>query len=436
MSWLDAAAPERMRRVAVVAPAGALRDVLARVADTGTVEMGPASGPADLAPEFEAQLAAFTATAVRASGGAALAGWVPARQLASVTASLAEVGGTVVVLPTPRGVQPPTQVGGRPLRRSLSPLVQVYGTAPYADIDPVWLAWASYVLMFGMMFGDAGEGAALLGAAVALRAGWPRWARRFRPAWPFVGGAGLMAIVFGFLYGEFFGRSGVVPTLWLDPLDKPATLLVTAAGLGAVLLAGAYALGTVNRWREGGWPSTLYAPSGIAGTGLFLGLAAIAAWWYLRGGGWLVAGAVAALTGLALAAVGFLAKAGGGPTGLTQSAIELFDLIVRLASNVVSFTRLAAFGLTHAALGLVVWEGTHALWRLGLDTPGVAGVASAAGAIAVLAVGTALAFSLEALVAAIQALRLEYYELFSRVFVDLGRPFQPWHAPVIREESP
>jgi len=98
---------------------------------------------------------------------------------------------------------------------------------------------------------------------------------------------------------------------------------------------------------------------------------------------------------------------------------------------VVSFTRLAAFGLTHAALGLVVWNGTRALWQHGGLS--LAGVASAAGAVAVFAVGTALAFSLEALVAGIQALRLEYYELFSRVFVDQGRPFRPWHVPTARE---
>ena len=58
------------------------------------------------------------------------------------------------------------------------------------------------------------------------------------------------------------------------------------------------------------------------------------------------------------------------------------------------------------------------------------------GAFAVLAiglfvVGNALAFGLEALVAAIQALRLEYYELFSRVFITQGRIFRPWRVPVV-----
>ena len=52
------------------------------------------------------------------------------------------------------------------------------------------------------------------------------------------------------------------------------------------------------------------------------------------------------------------------------------------------------------------------------------------GAVVVFLVGNALAFALEGLVAAIQALRLEYYELFSRIFEGVGRPFRPWHVPL------
>jgi V/A-type H+/Na+-transporting ATPase subunit I len=450
MSWLEVAIPVRMRRVALVAPAGALRDVLMRVAETGTVEIGPPDGLEDDAGQdnaeaqaptgltgqggtFEAQLAGYAARAVQRSGAAALSGWVPASRLTDVAGALAEAGGTVVTLRNPPGVQPPTLVGGPPLRRSVAPLVQTYGTVPYADIDPVWLAWAGYVLMFGMMFGDVGEGVFLIAVAVALRAGWPRWARRFRRAWPFVGGAGLMATVFGLLYGDCFGPNGLVPAVWLDPLDRPNTLLAVAAGVGAVLLAGAYALGTVNRWREGGWPSMLYAPSGVAGTGLFLGVGVAAAGWFTHDRVLVAVGGVVALLGLVLAAVGFTAEASGGGAGVIQVVIELFDLVVRLGSNVISFTRLAAFGLTHAALGLVVWEGTRALWRHGGLS--AAGAASVAGAVVVFAVGTALAFSLEALVAAIQALRLEYYELFSRVFTGRGRPFRPWQVPATGEEG-
>ena len=472
MSWLDAAVPARMKRIALVAADEALRDVLVRVADTAAVEIGPASGETDAAgpapaggmtrtggeaarrlqhaghpvaaaalsafrPDLdaleqagrydllagEAQLEAYAASAVRRAGTSALAGWVPASRLAAVTADVSQAGGAVVPLPYPRGVQPPTLVAGRPLRHSVSGLVQTYGTVPYADIDPTWLTWATYVLMFGMMFGDVGEGVVLLGAAAALRAGWPAWARRFRQAWPFAAGAGAAATMFGLLYGECFGPTGLVPTIWLSPLDHATTLLVVAAGIGTVMLAGAYALGTVNRWREGGWPCALYAPSGIAGIAVFLGAGVTAAGWYARQDALLVAGGALVLAGLTLAAIGFLAEAGGGATGGLQTSVELFDLVIRLGSNVVSFTRLAAFGLTHAALGLLVWEGTRALWRHG----GVLTVA----AVALFVAGTALAFSLDALVVAIQALRLEYYELFSRVFVAQGRPFRPWHVPTV-----
>jgi V/A-type H+/Na+-transporting ATPase subunit I len=470
MSWLDGVIPARMKRVALVAADEALRDVLVRVADAAAVEIGLPEGEASVpgpAPgepgaggeaarrlrhvgrpvagallsasplDFdavekagryellagEAQLETYAASAVRRSGAAALPGWIPADRVAAVAASVAEVGGAVVPLPYPPGVEPPSLVTGRPLRRSLSPLVETYGTVPYADVDPVRLAWATYVLMFGMMFGDAGEGVVLLGVAAALRAGWPGWVRRFRSAWPFVAGAGAAATAFGLLYGECFGPTGLVPVLWISPLDHATTLLLVAMGAGAVMLAGAYALGTINRWREGGWPSAVYASSGVAGTMVFLGVGVMAGGWYFHHGLLLAVGGFGALAGLALAAAGFLAEAGGGGAGRIQAAVEVFDLVVRLGSNVVSFTRLAAFGLTHAALGLLVWEGTRALWHRG-------GLLAAA-AVVVFAAGTALAFSLEALVAAIQALRLEYYELFSRVFVTQGRPFRPWHVPTV-----
>ena len=57
-------------------------------------------------------------------------------------------------------------------------------------------------------------------------------------------------------------------------------------------------------------------------------------------------------------------------------------------------------------------------------------------AIAVFVLGNALTFVLEGVVAGVQALRLEYYELFSRVFVSEGRAFQPWSVPLSEERVP
>lgn len=459
MRWRDALSPTPMTRVAVVAPEACLRQVLVRVADAGAIEferslapgdatVGEATrrlqrsaatpGPARLStagPDLdrweragrtdllagEAQLTEYLAEAVIRDDVAALLGWAPSDRVPGLAARLADIGGAVAPLPSPRGVQPPTATSPNSLRSDLTPLVNTYTTVPYADVDPTVLAGLAYVVMFGAMFGDVGHGALLVLGAFAVRGARPKRLAVLRPYWRFVAGAGLFSMLFGLLYGECFGPTGLVPTLWLAPMEHPVPLLLAGVGLGAVLLAGAYALGTVNRIRESGWPVALTAPSGLAGSALFLAAGLAVGSWYLSLA-WLAAIAVLlTLAGVVLAFVGLLAGAGGGVSGAFQALIETFDVVIRVGSNAVSFARLAAFGLTHAVLSGIVWAATAGLWQRG--------VAGAAAAIAVFAVGNALAFSLEALVAGVQALRLEYYELFSRVFQLEGRPFRPWHVP-------
>ncbi|WP_285571868.1 V-type ATPase 116kDa subunit family protein [Actinoallomurus iriomotensis] len=434
-SWRDSLRPVRMDRIAVVAPADRMRAVLVRLAGTGTVEFDDATPapapeavlsvlppPATGRPELlagEAALRAHSRASTTRDEVSAIAGWAPADTVGSLSADLAAVDGAVVVLSRPRGVEIPSMLRPGGVRGSLGSLVETYGTVPYRDVDPTPVAVGAFLLMFGMMFGDVGHGALLLLIAAAL-AFWHRLAR-FRRAWPFAAGTGLAGIVFGALYGEFFGPTGVLPALWLRPLERPATLMAAAVFVGAALLAGALALGTVNRVREAGWRAALYASSGIAGVALFAGLAVVAAGWYASLVPLVVLGAVLASLGMVLIFVGFT-----GEGGVFEACVELFDTVLGLGSNVASFTRLAAFGLTHAALGSIVWAGARALWPRG--------TAGAAGAVAVFVAGNLLAFALEGLVVAVQALRLEYYELFSRVFQAQGRPFRPWRLPVITEE--
>jgi len=268
------------------------------------------------------------------------------------------------------------------------------------------------------MFGDVGHGALLVAGALLLRSGRIRALETARHLWPFVAAAGAVGMVAGLLYGEFFGPTGVVPTLWLSPVDQPMRLIEYAIGLGAVLLAGAYAVGILNRWREGGAGRAVYAVSGVAGSVLFLGAGTLAAGFYLRSGVVEITGAVTALLGIGAAGVGLAAAAPGGAAGGLQVGIGLFDLVTRTGANVVSFARLAAFGLTHAALGAVIWQGTTGLAHRG--------PIAVAGAVALFAVGNAATFTLEALVAGVQAMRLEFYELFSRIFELEGRPFRPF----------
>ncbi|MVU78463.1 ATPase [Nocardia sp. ET3-3] len=419
-----------MRRVALVAPSQAVRDMLIEASEAGVVQLDdpPTGLPSGTTVTDSDELAARVSSAVRHRGAAAVAGWCPEPELAGLTGRLAAVGAAVVPLPAPAGVDPPTLLSARrPLRRAFAPLVGVYGVVPYRDLDPTVPAGIAYVVMFGMMFGDAGHGLLVMAAAALLASRRVHRLARFASLWPFVAGAGAAATFFGVLYGEFFGPTGVLPVVWLSPLDSPLPLLGAGVAVGATLLALAHAVGAVNRWREGGARVALYSATGIAGAALFLGLAVVGAglvlrWHVLAWGG----GAVAAV-GVILSVIGSFTESGGGAVGATAAGIGVFDLVVRLGSNLVSFARLAAFGMTHGALGWVVWSGTVAAAH--------AGVAGPVLAVAVFVLGNAIAFALEALVAGVQALRLEFYELFSHLFTGTGKPFVPWRIRIEAQEG-
>ena len=461
MRWREPLSPVAMTRVAVVARTAALRDALVCVADAGTVEIDRAVSSADLPvgdanralrhsqpagpptaalaaspPDVaelerdgrtdllagEVQLAEISAQAVVHGDVAAVVGWTPAAQLPRLSAALAEVGAAAAPLRRPHGVDPPSLGAPRAARRAFAPLVETYGTIPYADVDPTILAGVAYAVMFGAMFGDVGHGLLLVALGLLIRAGRLRRLARLRPHWLVVAAVGVSATLFGFAYGEAFGPTGLVPSGLIEPIEQPVELLVIGVSLGAVLMAGAYGLAIVNRVREGGWPLALYTPAGLAGALVFVGVGVAVGAVYWRSGWAGVGAAILATTGIALAFVGLFVNAGGRATGAAQAGIETVDLVIRLGTNIVSFARLAAFGLTHAVLSLIVWQATTGLWHKG--------PVGAVGAVLVFAIGNALAFGLEALVAGIQALRLEYYELFSRVFQLEGRPFQHWHVRI------
>ena len=469
MRWPDVVRPVRMSRVAIVVPRRRLRQALVVIADEGSVEPedlasrkgapGPAEvamtragsdtarlGPRVLAAEAcdlealvrqtrwdlvagEVEIERRAASALNHGPAAIVVGWTPASARGRLTERLAAAGASVVELPHPRTGEAPTLVRAGTVARPFRPLVDTYGVVRYADVDPTLFAGFSYVLMFGMMFGDVGHGVVLAGLALLLaRSPRPSLAS-MRSVWFLPFAAGLSAAFFGVLYGEAFGPTGLVPALWLAPMDDPVRLIVVGLGVGGALLGGSYVLGIVNRWREAGAAGALLEPSGIAGASLYLGAASAGLGLYGHRPILEFAGLGLAGLGLVLLFVGFLARSASGSASLIQSLVETFDAMVRVGTNAISFARLAAFGLTHAAIGWVVWQGTTGLWG-----PGFHAVA----AFVLFVVGNAVAFALEGLVVAVQALRLEYYELFSRILTGEGRLFAPWHVslePSAKEEA-
>jgi V/A-type H+-transporting ATPase subunit I len=457
--------PTPMSRIAVVVRPRFLREALVAIAGRGTVELAGAvppgggealealrrvettrpetagepayltPGPVDLAAleagglrgrlAGEVELGRRAAMARTHGSFAVLVGWTPRAAVGELEPLFDDMGGGVVELPRPAWVDPPTSFASTRVRQSFRPLVATYGVTPYADVDATPFAAVSFVLMFGMMFGDVGHGLVLALLGLVVRAGRIRILRSFRPLWPFLVASGLAAALAGLLYGEAFGPTGLVPALWVHPVDQPGPLLAAAVCVGIVLLTVGHAYGIVNRWRESGPAVALTSQTGIAGLTSLLGVAAAALGVYAGEPAVTVAGLAVTACGTILLAAGFVAAAGGG-IGLLQAGIELVDAVVRVASNVLSFTRLAAFGLMHAALGSVIVSAAGGL------RGGAAGWALAA---LVFAAGNVIAFSLELLVTGVQALRLEFYELFSRVFVFEGHAFAPWTLPIAPKEE-
>ena len=461
MPLLDAVEAAPMCRVAVVAPASAVRAVLVELAAAGVteIEVAPESGSSDAlealrrlraagvplaAPALsaapypsstlekrrradllagEVELERRAAAAVKRGPFIAVVGWCPHGELDALRLRIEPLGAGVVELPKPAFVEPPTQLRTPRAAEPFRPLVETYGTVRYRDIDPTPFTAISFVLMFGMMFADAGHGLLLAAAGLLLRfVGHPRL-RTLKRIWPLPFAAGLAAAAFGALYGEFFGPTGAVPVLWLRPLQNPLELLVAGVLVGAVLLAISYVIGAINRWREAGASAALYSSSGIAGATLFASLGVIALSVWLQSIGVLIAGAAAGVAGLALIFIGYVAVSGRSGTGVLEAIVETFSSVLRLGANSISFARLAAFGMVHAAIGSLVWTATASLLGAGWWYA----------AIPAFVIGNGLAFTLELVVAGIQALRLEYYELFSRIYSGEGRPFVPWRLAVIKE---
>jgi V/A-type H+-transporting ATPase subunit I len=252
-------------------------------------------------------------------------------------------------------------------------------------------------LLFGYMFGDLGQGLVLVLVGLRLM-------RRFEMARLLVA-CGLSAMVFGLLFGSLFGVEHLIPALWLHPLEHPLTVLavplVFAVGLMSLgqLLAGLGALyaGRIRRWLAVdagflllylGVVLLLAAPDLGAGWLVWIGLG-----WYLIGS-YVVAHRLIG----ALAALGHLVESG-----------------LQLLTNTLSFARVGAFALAHAALSAALVTMTAAVpwWAAAL----------------LLIVGNLVIILLEGLVVSIQTTRLVLFEFFNRFLRGGGRVFTPLPAP-------
>ena len=338
-----------------------------------------------------------------------LAGWVPARDMDGLTARLGETLALPFEIqsrdprPDERKLVPTVPTRTR-LLQPFALLVKQYGIPEYGEVDPTPLFAVTFLLMFGSMFGDVGQGAVIAALAWYFRAKLGRF-------WLFGLMAGLSSVAFGFLYGSIFGYEHVLPALWMSPINDPILMLKIALGYGVVFLVVACLLAIYNRAVIGNWWGALFGHHGVVNLVFYLSLV----WGGLKLGTQGTFGnAPAALVVAALAALAWYNwRHLDAPVGekVLVVFIETLETIIGYVSNTLSFLRVAAFSLNHVALSIAVFT--------------LANMMGAFGHVLTVILGNIFVLVLEGGIVMIQVMRLQYYEGFSRYFSGEGHEFAP-----------
>jgi V/A-type H+-transporting ATPase subunit I len=246
---------------------------------------------------------------------------------------------------------------------------------------------------------------------------------------------GLSSVMFGLIYGSCFGLPAFKGyALWRDPLERdPMALMYFAIGLGIVMISLGLALNIINRFQRGDVIGGFLDKFGLAGVLFYWGALALLTNFKAIQSRGLVALAlvlflVVPMLGWALKEpieyllyhrAGHASESGSSLfNAFTESFVGAFEALLSYLANTISFVRLAAYAMSHAALLVAAFMLAAALRHL---SPG-------GGVLSVLAIiaGNVIAIVLEGIIASVQALRLEYYEFFGKFFSGTGRPFEPF----------
>ena len=328
-------------------------------------------------------------------------GWTTADDPEILQRALWEAGIRVVVRfpEPPASAAPPVATLQSWWAQPFRPLLLMWGTPGRQEVDPSGLLALVVPLLFGYMFPDVGHGLILALFALIFSRRWPQ-IRFLLPC-------GVSAMVFGVLFGEVFGFEEVIPALWIRPLDDPMTVLAVPLVFGVFLML----LGLVFAGIEARWRGELRAWLAVEAAVLLLyvsllltpflpaalGLTTLSLLHYFVGNLW-------------------LAPAGQRAMTLVTAAGQLLLSIFELAINTLSFLRVGAFALAHAAL-------SHAVMTL------ADGVEHPLAWLLVMVAGNAFNVVLEGLVVFVQTTRLVLFEFFIRFLQAGGRLFRPVRRP-------
>ena len=369
-----------------------------------------------------------------------LAGWVAEDDAEKFSRRINAIGSVECEIEQPSASEdhsPPVKLKNRFFAKPFEFYVDMYGLPNYKELDPTPFVAFTYFLLFGMMFADAGQGFVL-----SLVGFFFMWKMKKMELGRIIGLCGFSSMIFGVLLGSVFGFEHWLDGFWgwvhektgvplnegklinIEDSNVVQTLIYATIGIGAVLVMCAMLLNIYSKLRQKRFGEALFGQNGLAGL-VFYGSVVYAAVNALLLGGSMPSGAYIWLL-IVLPLVLIFARE---PLGdliegkpdwmpesigdfLMQNFFELFEVLLSYVSNTVSFLRVGAFILVHYGMMTVVFT------MAGTDT-------HSARFIIVVVLGNIIIMALEGLLSGIQALRLEFYEMFSRFYDGDGKPFTP-----------
>lgn len=360
-----------------------------------------------------------------------LTGWIPEEDEENFRERLSKIDGIdYAVEDASEAVRhtPPTRLVNKKLFKPFEFFVDMFGLPNYHEIDPTPFVAITYVLIFGAMFGDFGHG------VVLSIVGFLMWRLKKMSIGRILIPCGISSALFGILFGDCFGFENTFNPLYQamgfaeKPIHvmEPATtnyIIYTSVGVGCVMVVIAMALNIISGLKQKKYAKAIFGPNGVAGLVFYGSLLVGLVLQMFAGIPVMNAAYIICLIILPLLCIWFNEVLGKlvarDPDWkpekwgdyIIQGFFETFETILSYATNTMSFLRVGAYVLVHAGMMLVVFT--------------LAEMSSGIGYVLVLIVGNAFVMGLEALLVAIQVLRLEYYEMFSRFYDGDGIPFHP-----------
>jgi V/A-type H+-transporting ATPase subunit I len=345
----------------------------------------------------------------------AIEGWLPEPGVAELTRRVLSAGGPSVVVETVAREQwgeedAPVVLSNPRLFRPFEKIIALLPLPRYGSIDPTPFVAVFFPLIFGMMLGDVGYGAALAALALVAHAK-SKPGSLMRVASEIAGPCAAFTIIFGVLYGEYFGDLGKrlfdLQPIIFDRETAVFAALALAVGLGVVHVVLGLVLGAITSFHKE--PKHALG-SGVSALMVLLVVAALLAAFRVLPDSLFTPAVVVLLVAFPVLV-------------FAEGLIAPVELLATLG-NVLSYARIMAIGTASVMLAIVANQ--------------------MVGAIGSTAVGLVFAllfhlvnFAIGLFSPAIHALRLHYVEFFGKFYSPGGRPYQPFghQAPPGSSES-